>query len=241
MTPPARPPSVWVLARHRLVAQALSAALGRDFATVHALVWEPRSLEGTRIDADHDLLLVVDDLESPFAVDAVSAPAPPRSVVMTTQPKGPSWGALLTAGATEIVGELTSVDELTHALERLGDGEPLIPTEEKAELRESWEQQVAEEEELLDRMATLSPRERAVLEGLVSGRRPAEIGEALGVQQSTVRTHVRSIRRKLGVNSQLRAVLVVHRLRGRSGPGPAAPAVPAQRGQPPVRDGAVRR
>lgn len=232
---------MWVLARHLLVAQALSAALGRDFATVHALVWEPHSLEGTRIDAEHDLLLVVDDPESPFALEAVSSPERPRSMVMTTLPRGPSWGALLQAGAAEVVGEPTSVDELTHALERLGDGEPLIAAEEKAELRASWERQLAEEEELLDRMESLSPRERAVLEGLVSGRRAAEIGEALGVQQSTVRTHVRSIRRKLGVNSQLRAVLVVHRLRARSGPGPAPPTVPAPRGQPPVRDGAGRR
>ena len=35
--------------------------------------------------------------------------------------------------------------------------------------------------------------------------------------QSTVRTHIRSVRRKLGVDSQLRAVVILHRLGPRLG------------------------
>jgi PAS domain S-box-containing protein len=56
-----------------------------------------------------------------------------------------------------------------------------------------------------------TPRERDVLTLLARGMVAAEVAESLGVDLSTVRFHVRHILEKLGVHSQLAAVMVAVR------------------------------
>lgn len=58
----------------------------------------------------------------------------------------------------------------------------------------------------------LSKREREVLQKLCEGHANAQIAEALGISKSTVRLHLHSIFRKLGVNSRLQAVQTATRL-----------------------------
>ena len=55
-------------------------------------------------------------------------------------------------------------------------------------------------------VATLSPREHAVLDLLGTSRSASEIAEALQLSVNTLKTHTRSIYRKLGVNSRAEAV-----------------------------------
>jgi len=55
-------------------------------------------------------------------------------------------------------------------------------------------------------VATLTARERDVLELLGRGRSTREIAEELSVSVNTVRTHVNVVLHKLGVHSRLRAV-----------------------------------
>lgn len=57
-----------------------------------------------------------------------------------------------------------------------------------------------------ERLATLTPREREVLELLGAGRPVGQIAQTLGSSPATVRSQVRAVRRKLGVHSQLAAV-----------------------------------
>ncbi len=52
----------------------------------------------------------------------------------------------------------------------------------------------------------LSPRQRQVLALLASGVRAKEIAGCLGLSQTTVRNHIRSVLRRLGSHSQLEAV-----------------------------------
>ncbi|WP_236031165.1 response regulator transcription factor [Ktedonospora formicarum] len=58
----------------------------------------------------------------------------------------------------------------------------------------------------------LSPQERRVLHLLVAGRSNPEIASALVVSVNTVKTHVRSIYRKLGVANRVEASVVAHSL-----------------------------
>ena len=60
-------------------------------------------------------------------------------------------------------------------------------------------------------VASLTAREREVLELLYAGDTVAEIAEHFGVAQTTVRTQVKSILRKLEVGSQLAAVAAYDR------------------------------
>ncbi|OOL28707.1 hypothetical protein GQ85_30690 [Rhodococcus rhodochrous] len=54
----------------------------------------------------------------------------------------------------------------------------------------------------LEALAVLAPREVEVLEHLVAGRRNRVIAERLGVSESTVKFHVASVLRKLGVSTR---------------------------------------
>lgn len=216
--PPVGVGTVWVVARHLLVAQALTAALDLRMNQVRAVPWGGEGLRGLDVDAEQDVLLVVDDVDSPSAAEALRgllASAPARTIVMTGLAKGPAWGGLLLAGATEVISQVPSIDDLAGVVAKVCAGEPVMPEHERAALCEDYQRHVAEEQELVERLNTLSPREMVVLQMLASGRRSAEIGEELGVTQSTVRTHIRSVRRKLGVDSQLRAVVILHRLGSR--------------------------
>ncbi|HSH61264.1 MAG TPA: LuxR C-terminal-related transcriptional regulator [Acidimicrobiales bacterium] len=56
------------------------------------------------------------------------------------------------------------------------------------------------------RLATLTPREQAVLERLMAGKTAGEIAEQSYISIRTVRTHIEAILRKLGLRSQLAAV-----------------------------------
>lgn len=55
-------------------------------------------------------------------------------------------------------------------------------------------------------LAVLSTREREILEWMLRGQRVASIAPALRISSHTVRNHVKSIFRKLGVHSQLELV-----------------------------------
>ncbi|HMK62749.1 MAG TPA: LuxR C-terminal-related transcriptional regulator, partial [Acidimicrobiales bacterium] len=56
----------------------------------------------------------------------------------------------------------------------------------------------------------LTPSERRVLRQMMEGRAAADIAESLVVSLPTVRSHIRSILRKLNVNSQLAAVAIAN-------------------------------
>ena len=58
------------------------------------------------------------------------------------------------------------------------------------------------------RAELLTPRERDVLLGLTEGLSSSRVAERLGICESTVRGHIKSILQKLQVHTQLQAVLV---------------------------------
>ena len=59
-----------------------------------------------------------------------------------------------------------------------------------------------------DRCATLTPRERDVLERLAEGRATEEIAEQLHVSPHTVRSRVKTLLRKLGARNREHAVAI---------------------------------
>jgi PAS domain S-box-containing protein len=75
----------------------------------------------------------------------------------------------------------------------------------------------------------LTPRQRQVLELLVGGHSNREIAKALGLQEPTVKVHLRAIYQALGVNSRLKAASRVRELEALVG------------GPPPRRGGRRRR
>jgi len=58
----------------------------------------------------------------------------------------------------------------------------------------------------------LTPKETQVLADLMAGRNAKSIARASGLSEATVRTHIRSVLAKFGVNSQLAAVVLARDL-----------------------------
>ena len=203
--------TVVVTARLQLIAQAVGAALrGRGVKA------EPRAWEhATRSSRTADVLVVLDDLDSVSELEATCAlvsKTPAHCVILTRRPAGPAWGALLAAGAAAVRTPDGSLEEMATLVARVARGESATDEDRSAELVDQWEKWRAENERLRARVARLSPREQQILVLLSEGTGVADIIRALGVAEATVRSQIKSLRRKLEVDSQLGAVAVLHRL-----------------------------
>jgi DNA-binding NarL/FixJ family response regulator len=90
--------------------------------------------------------------------------------------------------------------ELVTSLERVAAGEvvitPVRGASPKREVQPEWP----------GRQVGLSPRESETLALLIHGLSNKEIGEALHLGTETIKTHVRSLCRKLGVSNRVQAV-----------------------------------
>ena len=110
------------------------------------------------------------------------------------------------AGAVAFLHKATAFDVLLATIGRVVAGEELISPSQREELLGSLRASRAAGDQRLARLAALTPREQHVLEGLVAGQAAADIAQLSYVSVKTVRTQIESIRRKLGVKSQLAAV-----------------------------------
>jgi DNA-binding NarL/FixJ family response regulator len=82
----------------------------------------------------------------------------------------------------------------------------------RADVLDRWARVREEQELLLVRMRSLTPRERTVLRLLYAGDNVRSIALLLDVSEATVRSQVKSVLRKLDVNSQLAARAAFRRL-----------------------------
>jgi DNA-binding NarL/FixJ family response regulator len=194
--------------------------------------WAEGVQRATRELTETDVVLLFDDLEdrdSVLATQALITHSSARFVVLTPRPEGAAWGALLASGAAGVMPNESSLVEVEAALALVREGSSLFSEVRRSRLLREWFRWLAEDDALRERVADLSPREREILDLLSQGCRVGDIVADLGVAETTVRSHIRSIRRKLEVGSQLAAVAVVHRLGSGvlgtiEGPRPALPS-----------------
>lgn len=146
------------------------------------------------------------------AVDAVLAGVTTRWLVLTCEPAGPQWGALLDAGAVAVLPTSASLEDLRRALFAVAVGRDVMSPELLTRLVQEWHEVRDAEQELVERLSALTPREMAVLNSLSRGESVKAIAEEVGVSEGTVRSQVKSILRKLGVRSQLAGVVAYQRL-----------------------------
>jgi PAS domain S-box-containing protein len=111
------------------------------------------------------------------------------------------------AGAAGVLGKTTHLDEVVESVRRLRAGETLIPLEEVVELLRFAGTKREEEYEARQAIARLSTREMEVLQLLAQGLDSEGIAEQLHISLRTERNHMASVLRKLGVHSQLQALI----------------------------------
>lgn len=158
--------------------------------------------------------LVVTDIDDWPRLDRVCAlvrgvrlPA----VALTTAPRGGLWGALLEAGAVDVLPADTDSDTIEGALHDAAEGLPGFSPDEFEGLVAQWHLMRSGRDRMRRLVGSLTVREREVLDLLYDGATVAEIAARFGVAQTTVRTQVKSILRKFEVGSQLAAVAAYDR------------------------------
>jgi two-component system nitrate/nitrite response regulator NarL len=127
-------------------------------------------------------------------------------VVLTGETDRAAWGACIEAGASALVEKRLSFDELVDRLRRIISGDAPMAAFERLELIEELNARRRDEHSRLDQFNRLTARESEVLQGLIRGRSADEIAAETFVSLATVRSHIRAVLQKLGVNSQLAAV-----------------------------------
>ncbi|MBC2931400.1 helix-turn-helix transcriptional regulator [Nocardioides sp. zg-1228] len=208
---------VWVLSPHLLVAQAITAALGSVGVPARTRRWESVDGEATSDDSEElgpaVFVAVVDGLDNPEVVAHVEALARRRAgrvVVVTSAEASVRWGGLLADDTVDVVTVSTSVTQLADVVRRLVAGDSAMDPDRRAVLRAAYAHDLDRRRQARAQLETLSPQQRRVLELLASGRRVAEVGVEMGVAEGTVRSHVKALRAKLGVSTQLKAVATFH-------------------------------
>jgi DNA-binding NarL/FixJ family response regulator len=210
--------TAWVVSPHLLVAQAVTAALRSVGAHVELRAWETL-VDDVRAERDavatRHVVALFDGLDSEAAVEEIRrlvSSGDVRVVVVTSSPGAIGWGGLLGDPAVDVVTMTTSINQLADVVQRLTAGESLMEPEMRAEVQAAWSQAVDRRQRLVTMLGTLSPQQLRVLELLASGRRVWEVAELLGVTDGTVRSHVKTLRAKLGAKSQLEAVAMLRQV-----------------------------
>ncbi|MEY4387007.1 MAG: hypothetical protein RLY20_2290 [Verrucomicrobiota bacterium] len=109
----------------------------------------------------------------------------------------------LSAGASGYLLKQTPPDELLAAVQELNRGGSPMSSHIARKVVASFQQPAAVP---TNELATLSPREKEVLDYLAKGFLYKEIAEALGIGYDTVHTHIRRVYEKLHVRSRAQAV-----------------------------------
>jgi DNA-binding NarL/FixJ family response regulator len=117
-----------------------------------------------------------------------------RLVLLGHSPGSFACREMLSAGASACVGTTTEARDIVNAVHLAARGLHLLPPFEPEAARPSAAPGVLPD--------PITPREADVLEHLKAGRTNAQIALALCIGVETVRSHARSIYRKLGVSSR---------------------------------------
>ncbi|WP_214401070.1 response regulator transcription factor [Pseudonocardia lacus] len=190
------PAAVLLVDDHRVFADALAIGVtAQPDLTCVAVAYTAAAARaamapGTAVD-----LAVVDlDLPDDSGMRLVEEFAAHRPViVLTAHPRVDLARRAAGAGAAGFLAKDASLPEMLAAVRGALAGEPV----------RSWESDTA---------VHLTAREQQVLDGLARGRDAARIAAELGISVHTTRDHIRVLLAKLGVHSQLDAVVTADRL-----------------------------
>jgi DNA-binding NarL/FixJ family response regulator len=163
--------------------------------------------------------VVVMDLVMP-GIDGIAATrqivnqTPDVRVVMLTSSDSEDVGLLtLRAGASGFLCKSVGVDALPRALRCARDGEAVVSRQLTMRLIEGMRRVREDGAGMRPIRSPLTPREWEVLDLLCQERSTDEIADTLVLSVETVRSHIKSVLRKLGVRSRQEAIKAAGRLR----------------------------
>lgn len=197
---------------HPMVRDALGTALRQSFAgarieTAGSMAETMALLER---EAEIDALLL--DLDMPgmdgltgIATVRASYPSVPIVVVSAAR-DGRTMRRVMDLGASAFMPKSASLEAIARVVKAVLDGEVLMPPD--AEASESDEEAI----DFARRASQLTPQQWRVLALMARGRLNKQIAFELSVGEPTVKAHVTTILRKLGVRSRTQAVILSRHL-----------------------------
>jgi two-component system, NarL family, response regulator LiaR len=139
-------------------------------------------------------------------------------VVMLTSTEDVDVGLVgLRAGAVGYLSKSLPPESLPAALAAARNGEAVVSRRMTTALVESVRRLREDGAGLRPVRSPLTPREWEVLDQLCEGRSTEEIADEMVLATETVRSHVKNVLRKLGVNSRAEAIALAPRLRTQAG------------------------
>ena len=211
---PARRPRVLLADDHRLVAEGLKSLLAPDFDLV-GVVEDGRSLLEAARTLKPDV--VVADIAMP-QLNGIEALVQLRQegdrvpVVFLTMHRDVAYARrALDAGASGFVLKHSAPAELVTAIRAALDGKTYLPPQLAGEVLESMKEGP---ERAADPVASLTPRQRQVLQLLAEGRSAKEIATRLAISARTVEFHKYQVMETLGIhtNAELTHFAIKHGL-----------------------------
>jgi DNA-binding NarL/FixJ family response regulator len=189
---------------HPLFRAALRSAVEK--AAPGAVIAECASLaevQATLAEAATDLLLLdlkLSDSEGMAGLTRIRAdhPAVPVAVVSASE-EPPTVRRALALGAAGFIPKSAALPVMVEAINAILSGDSWSPDVGEAG---------AEEGDLEARIASLTPSQLRILEGLRAGRLNKQIAFDLGVTEATIKAHLTSVFRKLGVQNRTQAVIL---------------------------------
>jgi DNA-binding NarL/FixJ family response regulator len=133
-----------------------------------------------------------------------------KVAILTTFEQDDYIFGALRAGASGFLLKRTRPEELIAAIHTIAAGDSLLSPSVTSRVIERMAQQPAPDATRDARLDELTPRECEVLELVARGLSNVEIAAALVIEESTVKTHVRRIRAKLGVRDRVHAVIFAY-------------------------------
>jgi two-component system NarL family response regulator len=201
---------VLLVDRHAAIREAMALAFAEDDGFVVAA--QAGSLAEAR-PALHDVDVMIVDLTLPdgYGGDLIAelraANPDAQALVLSADVDHAATARAVEKGAAAVFSKTVHLHEVVAAVRRLRAGETLTPPDEVVELlRFAGHERVRvnDEHRLVD---SLTAREREVLQLLADGLDGRGIAARLNISPRTERNHVANVLAKLGVHSQLQAVI----------------------------------
>lgn len=209
----ARPLRILVVDDHRSFAELLSLALSSE-PDLQCVGIAASGREAVMMAQELTPDIVVMDIEMPKQDGLVTTrrlreAVPHTIIVMVTAHRDPQWVVRATqAGASAYVPKNGSLPEMLDVLRRARPGGMLVAPSAFAETPSTGSPGLS----TTANVPALTQRERDVLVWLGRGTAPKAIARVLGISLNTCRGYVKSLLAKLGVNSQLEAVVKAQQL-----------------------------
>jgi DNA-binding NarL/FixJ family response regulator len=151
---------------------------------------------------------VLDGVEATRRLVAGGSPA--RILVLTTFDLDEYVHAAIRAGASGFLLKDVTPAKLLEAIRIVAAGDALLAPSVTRRLLERFASTLPQRDVSREALAGLTARETEVLGLLAGGMSNAEIAAELVVSEATVKTHISSVLRKLGLRDRVQAVILAY-------------------------------